>query len=145
MTIAAALARLFSAIDAGTPICDIMRADELSAGYEIVKPGDVPWLSTDDWDETIVVSKDAKRVRLVAILAKRPGNGSLRRTVDGIIASGLVPQIVEPTNEMRATCKRWGWRARRIGRGFEAQEIWYPRLKPSVLESPHAPPDTISI
>jgi|SRR5882672_5662823 len=122
------LDELFKAMEAGVPICDLMRADERIAGYEVVLPGDVSWLPSEDWDETVVVSKNDKHVRLVAILAKRQCTGSLHRTIAGIIAAGLIPQIIEPTNEMRATCKRWGWRSRRIGRGFESQEIWYPRV-----------------
>ncbi len=121
------LDKLFAAMDAGTPICEVMRNDERTNGFEIIKPGDVSWLSTDDWDETVVVSRDGNRIRLVAILAKNPGNGALTRTVKGILAAGLIPTIIEPTNEMRATCQRWGWKTRRVGAGFESYEIWYPR------------------
>lgn len=125
--LASHLDELFTAMEQGVAICDIMRENERKAGYEVVLPGSQPWLSAEDWDETVVVSKDDKHVRLVAILAKRQCQGSLHRTIRGIIAAGLIPQIVEPTVEMRTTCKRWGWRSRRIGRGFESQEVWYPR------------------
>lgn len=126
----AKLSEIFAALDSGVPICEMMRSDEEAAGYRVVHPGQAPWLSADDWDASVVVSHNTTHVRLVAILAKRPGNGALRRTIDGIITAGLIPTIVEPTKDMRETCKRWGWRTRRIGQGFESQEIWYPRQRP---------------
>lgn len=124
------LDRLFAQLDRGASVADIMREDERMAGYKVIRPGDIPWLSLEDWDPSIVVSLDGNRVRLVAILARNPGNGALRSLIAAIEAQGLVPQIIAPTHEMRVTVKRWGWRMRMKGSGFEAQEIWYPRHKP---------------
>lgn len=118
--------RLFAALDAGTRIEDIMREEERAAGRQVVVPGEVGWLSADDWHHTVVVSIDGSDVRLVAILALRPGSGALTRTVAGILSAGLRPVIVEPTREMRATCQRWGWLVERHGKGFDGEERWMP-------------------
>ncbi len=123
------LDKLFAAIDAGTPIHEFMRDNERAAGRTVVVPGSVPWLSADDWDPTVVVSREGNRVRLVAILALNPGRGALKRTVAGIQEVGLEPCIVEPTRELQETLRRWGWRSRRVGSGMESETIWYPRRR----------------
>lgn len=125
--IAEYLEQLFEQMDRGASIADIMRQAERTSGYQVVVPGEVNWLPLEDWDPSIVVSLDDNKVRLVAILARNPGNGALRRLICAIKTHGMVPQIIAPTFEMRATVKRWGWRMRMKGMGFEAQEIWYPR------------------
>jgi hypothetical protein len=117
---------LFSILDSGRPIHEVMRDDERQAGRRVVVPGDEPWLSASDWNPTVVVSIDGDRVRLVAILAASPGNGALRRTIAGIAEAGLTPVIVEPTREMRETCRRWGWAQEHIGVGFMSEEHWSP-------------------
>lgn len=75
---------LFAALDNGTPICEIMRANERVAGRRVVRPGEEPWLSTEDWLPSVTVAVDEGMVRLVAIMAKAPGKGALRRTIQGI-------------------------------------------------------------
>ena len=60
---------LANKLASGQSIHDIMRHEEFSHGYKVVKPGDEPWLPADDWDETSVVSINGKCVRLVAINA----------------------------------------------------------------------------
>lgn len=112
---------------AGRPIWQVMRDDEAAAGRSIILPGSEPWLSADDWDATITVSRDGKEVRLVAILAKLPGNGAFRRTVSGILGAGLVPVIIAPAVLMRETMKRWGWAVRHVGSGWDHEEQWRPR------------------
>ena len=130
MALGAAIERIFATIDAGGHVHDLMRAYERAAGRIVVRPGERPWLSIDDWHEKIVVSIDGNRVRLIAILAKHPGTGALTRTISGIIAAGLIPVIVEPTKEMRETCRRWGWKMRNVGDSFETyEEQWRPRFK----------------
>ncbi len=121
------IAKLFTALDSGQRMEDIMRADERAKGYRVVLPGEVPWLPAEDWHQTIVVSIDGKRVRLVAILASRPGNGAFRRLVAAIQAAGLIPVVIEPTREMRETLTRWRWKRRYAGYGFETEEHWRPR------------------
>lgn len=109
------------------PIHELMRDNERKAGFTPLIPGDAPWLPAGDWHDTVVVSTDHRQVRLVAILAKRPGNGAFRRLVAGIVAAGLKPVVVEPTDEMRKTLRRWGWRGRWHGHGFEtSEERWTP-------------------
>lgn len=125
--IAQQLERIFAAIDTGEGIHGMMRADESVLGRRVVVPGDEPWLSADDWDPTVVVSIDGQQVRLIAILARNPGNSAFRRTVAGIQAAGLTPCVVCPSREMRETLKRWGWRGRHVGDGFGTEERWYPR------------------
>lgn len=120
---------LVSALAAGQRIEDVMRADEAAKGYRVVRPGEVSWLPAADWDYSVVVSLDKDYVRLVAILARNPGNGAFRRLIANISAAGLTPCVLAPTNEMRATVKRWGWRSRYIGHGFDCEERWYPRRK----------------
>jgi len=119
---------LFATLNDGRPMHEIMRANEREAGFIVVLPGDVPWLSVADWHPTITVSRNGNDVRLVAILANNPGNGALRRTVQGIINAGLVPVVIEPTHEMRATMQRWKWKRRIVGHGFfDREEQWRPR------------------
>lgn len=123
---------LIAAISDGRPMHEIMRANEREAGYAVVLPGEVSWLSIDDWDPTVTVSVNDKEVRLVAILAKRPGNGAFRRAVKAILDAGLTPCVIEPTREMRATMRRWNWYPRRVGSGMDSEEQWRPRKSFSI-------------
>ncbi len=127
MNLAAQFGEILNAMSMGVAIHDLMRSNERKAGYRVVVPGDVPWLSREDWDNTVVVSIDKNRVRLVAILARNPGSGAFRRTIDGIRSAKLIPVVVEPTLEMQATLKRWGWRGRRVGNGTDVQTVWYEK------------------
>lgn len=112
---------------AGRPMCEVMREDEEDAGYTTVLPGSEPWLSADDWDESIVVSRSKKEVRLIALMAKHPGSGAFTRTVNGIIDAGLIPVILAPVRDMRETVKRWNWAPRHVGSGWNHEEQWRPR------------------
>lgn len=112
---------------AGRPIWQTMRDDEEDADRDVILPGSQPWLSADDWDPTIVVSRQGREVRLIAILAKSPGHGAFRRTVTGIIDAGLTPVIISPTFMMQDTMKRWGWTPRHVGSGWDHEEQWRPR------------------
>lgn len=124
---------VFATLDSGKPMHEIMRANEREAGFSVVVPGERSWLSADDWHPTVVVSTAGKEVRLVAILANRPGSGALRRTVKSIMDAGLVPVVVEPTREMRETMRRWKWKVRHVGHGFmDREEQWRPRKSFSV-------------
>lgn len=110
-----------------TPIWEIMREDEASAGHEIILPGAVPWLPAEDWDETVVVSRAGNTVRLVAILAKNPGTGAFRRLIAALAQARLHPVIVAPTREMAATCQRMGWHCTVYGRGDDTVQHWEPK------------------
>ena len=125
----AGLSGMLDALDRGDTMSDYLRERERKAGNVVVLPGSEPWLSLDDWDPSIIVSRRGREVRLVAILARVPGSGALTRTVAGIIAAGLVPVICEPTVEMRATMKRWRWKRRLVGSTFEdREEQWLPKV-----------------
>ncbi len=104
-----------------------MREDEEAAGFTLLTPGDRPWFLRVDWPDNAIVSTDGKSVRIVAIIAQRPGTGAFRRMVDGIRADGLTPIVVEPIGTtMPAILKRWGWKRKRVGRGFQAHDTWQP-------------------
>jgi len=102
-------------------------AIERGMGFEIVRPGDMPWLSTSRWHPATIVSIKGRRVRLVALMAAKPGSGALLQLISDLTAAGLEPVIVEPSDQLAATLVRWGWKRRQIGKGFKSQEIWYPR------------------
>lgn len=108
-------------------MAEIMREDEVAAGRRIILPGDTSWLPASDWPHDVVVSQDGREVRIIAIYARQPGQGAFRRMVDGIIAAGLVPVVIAPSQEMRATLKRWHWRCRYAGAGVHEEEQWRPR------------------
>jgi len=130
MNLESALEEIFAVYDRGRSVHDLMRGNEAKAGRTVVKPGERPWLSADDWHYSVVVSIAGDRVRLIAIQALRPGTGALTRTIAGITAAGLIPVIVEPTREMRETCRRWGWKMRRVGDSFDTfEEQWRPKIK----------------
>lgn len=120
------LTQLFKKLEQ-MPMHEIMRQDERDAGYTVVLPGEQPWFSADDWRGTDVVSMNGKEVRIVAILAERPGTGAFRRMVDGIVAAGLVPTVIEPFDQMQSILRLWGWRGRVQGTGINRQSVWRPR------------------
>lgn len=104
-------------------IAGLMIESEVAAGRKPVQPGaTVPFdFPADDWVSPAVVSIDGDEVRIIAILAQRIGGGSFRRLIDNIIAAGLRPVVVEPVGTiMPAIMKRWGWRGRRVGGGWES-------------------------
>lgn len=104
-------------------------ADEQSHGFAVIRPGEAPWLPASDWLPMTMASTDGRRVRLVVLAAIRPGHGALLRLVIEIVVAQLEPVIVEPSDRMSETLRRWGWKPRRIGKGFAAQQIWYPRRR----------------
>lgn len=108
---------------------EAMCEDERAAGFTLVRPGEVPWLSAADWPQDIVISIKDKEVRIVAIKAKEPGRGAFRRLIEAVEAHGLQPTVVAPLFVMPAILKRWGWKRRIIGTGFNQQEIWRPRKR----------------
>lgn len=121
------LEKLIAQVSMGLRMEDIMRDDERKAGRKVVVPGDVTWLPAEDWDHTVVVSVDGDVVRLIALLALNPGNGAFRRLIYSIHDTGLTPCVIAPTIEMRATLKRWGWKGKRHGHGWNGEERWKPR------------------
>lgn len=102
-------------------------AHEIAHGFTVIRPGDVEWFPLAQWDRRSIASICGQRVRLVALDARNPGQGSLRALIAAIERAGYVPVIVEPSNRLTASLKRWGWKHRRLRRGSEAESIWYPR------------------
>ena len=128
MTIQDHIEAIADYLDNGGNMVDFMRDAERKKGNAIVRPGEVSWLLAADWPLDIVVSLAGRRVRVVAIYAKHPGQGAFRRLVASIQEAGLIPCVIAPTNEMRATLTRWKWRRRNHGVSFEThEERWEPR------------------
>ena len=100
---------------------------EIEAGYEIVRPGEVAWLPLEDWDGNTIISQGRFRVRLVALMARDPGHGALKRLIAAIQNQGRMPVVVEPFNDLAVVLRRWGWKRRHIGRGGYRHCIWHPR------------------
>lgn len=103
-------------------------ADEKKRGYRVLRPGDVPWFLTDDWDSDSIASVSGTMVRLVLLNAHRPGTGAFTRTVSGMQGAGYKPIVLDPTPEFAAMLKRRGWRGKAVGHDFETRETrWRPR------------------
>jgi len=108
-----------------SPIYEQMRQAERERGFRVVIPGETPWLSVDDWHESSVVSMDGSEVRLVAILAKRPG--SFKRLLATLASHGLKPVVICPVGPiMPAIMRHYCWEKRDLGSGWDAEEQWRP-------------------
>lgn len=105
---------------------EAMLEDERAAGNAIIRPGTVDWFPTLDWPDDVVVSTRNELVRIVAIKARRPGNGAFSRMITGIAADGRTPLVVEPMFNMPGILSRWGWSRQVVGLGFEKEEQWRP-------------------
>lgn len=110
-------------------VAGLMIMDQQAAGRRCVQPGDKePFdFPAEDWHFPAVVSVADGEVRLIAIMATPPGNGALRRLIANIYAVGLKPVICEPVGvAMPAILRKWGWRRRTIGKGYDQTEEWRP-------------------
>jgi hypothetical protein len=116
-------------LESGGDMAALMREDEQRRGHLTVIPGDVPWLRTEDWPADVVISLAGKRVRIVAIYAKNPGQGAFRQLIADIQAAGLTPCVLGPlTLVMQAIMRKWKWKRRDVGQDFETfEERWEPR------------------
>lgn len=109
---------------------NVMREDETARGNIVIKPGERPWFSAEEWSKDSVVSQSDSFVRLIAISAKRPNNGAFRRLIIGIIEAGLKPVVVAPFAMMTDILMRWDWRMQVIGATFDDREVrWFPQKK----------------
>lgn len=109
-----------------SPIWLRMRAQEAARGFRVVAPGKEPWLPAEDWAESVVVSVDRDEVRLVAILAKRPG--SFRRLLAALNEAKLRPVVVGVIGPiMPEIMKHLNWRCTVVGSGWEAEDQWRPQ------------------
>lgn len=102
-----------------------MIARERDQGFSIIL--DAIWFDQNDWDAATIITQDGKRIRLVALQAKIPGQGAFNRLVRRIFAHNLAPVLVEPNEMLVGWCYRHGFRSKTIGRGDNRQTIWYPR------------------
>lgn len=102
-----------------------IRQTERMQGFVIVNHA--PWLDWDDWSDRSIFSTHLRRVRLVAIEAKKPGNGAFTRLIERIEACRLIPTLVEPNQSLIDWCKRHDYRERHMGKGQFRQTVWYPR------------------
>lgn len=117
---------LVSSLSDPRPIHIVLREAERNRGFRVVVPGDEPWLPAADWHPTVVVSVAGRDVRLVAILATKPGSGAFTRMVGRILASGLQPVVLCPTYAFSEALRRRGWNQRFVGTGAQAEEHWRP-------------------
>lgn len=113
----------------GKPAWMAMRDAEIMKGHQWVPVGSVKWLPARDWhkNDCVSITKDGE-VRLVAIAAKRPRSGALRRLLAGIEAAGFRPVIVCPIGrQMPAILAKWGWVLTKVGATFYTREDqWRP-------------------
>ncbi|MDE2104135.1 MAG: hypothetical protein KGL39_43255 [Patescibacteria group bacterium] len=106
----------------------VMIDDERARGAVLIPLGatDPIALPREDWDVG-VVTRLGDEIRIVAILAKRPGTGAFSRLLASIRAAGLRPVVVAPLGDvMPALMKRWGWTRTIAGAGFDACKEWRP-------------------
>jgi hypothetical protein len=119
-------AQVMSAFNRSPKECgDNLRRMEIEQGFTLVEAA--IWFDPADWHERSIVSQDGKRIRLVALQAREPGNGAFTRLIAKIFAAGLTPVLVEPNEMMENWCHRHNYRRKRIGQGEHRHEIWYPR------------------
>lgn len=126
------LARVAQLLEFGGP--DTMGAEIISheqkRGFKIIRPGEVEWFPLARWKTRSIASLDVLRVRLVALDAIVPGQGSFTALIKDIRSAGLFPVVVEPNNRLAESLKRWGWKHRRIRTSRPdplAENIWYQR------------------
>ncbi|MDI4238467.1 hypothetical protein OZ411_37310 [Bradyrhizobium sp. Arg237L] len=100
---------------------------ERARGCERVFVAD--WLDWAEWKTDTFITRDGQRIRLVLLNAVAPGRGALTRLVDGILASGLQPVVVEPNAPLELWCLKRGWRGRWIGRGKDRHRVFCPITK----------------
>lgn len=101
---------------------------EKKRGFTVIRPGDRDWFPASDWVHESVASTKGNIVRLVFLHAHESGKGALTRTLERIAAEGLTALIIDPTPELAAALKRWGWRGKQVGHSFATHEtIWQKR------------------
>jgi hypothetical protein len=107
---------------------EAMRRNEIAKGGTLVPTGSVDWLPHTDWIEDMVVSRVGDDVRIVAIQAKEPGSGAFSRLITALAKRGLRPIVVCPFSHMEEILRRWKWRRKDVGIGFDDREDqWTPR------------------
>lgn len=107
-------------------VSDIVKL-ERERGFTVVRPGEADWFPLALWKSSSVCSTDGNRVRIVLIDAAIPNRGAFRRLIYDIVEMDMIPVVVDPHDGLAATLASWGWRHRRVGQGFGAENLWYPR------------------
>jgi hypothetical protein len=112
----------------GVSPIEAMRREERKAGYRPLELDERPWFSSRDWREGVVAIDDpAREVRIVAVAARTPRSGALRKMIAGISSEGMTPVIVEAMTEgMLAILKIWKWRRSIVSLGGAFEEQWRP-------------------
>ena len=109
------------------PVAAIVESEQ-KRNFRVIRPGDVPWFSADDWVPESVASVSGQLVRLVLLHAIEPGKGTFTRTLKELVDAGYNPAVIDPTEELAATLRRRGWKGRLCGSDFETFEyVWRPR------------------
>ena len=107
----------------------VMLEDEIAAGNRPVyvgatEPFPVP---AGEWNGAVISLTPDRKCRIVLVDAKRPGRGAFSRLVGAIRAAGYMPAVIEPVgNDMPAIMRKWGWKGRRIGSGWESYAEFTP-------------------
>lgn len=75
----------------------------------------IPWGATTpfefpkrDWKRGVISLKEGT-VRIVAIEARQPRSGALKRLIRSIVEAGFKVEIAAAMFEMPAILERWGW------------------------------------
>lgn len=110
----------------GRPIPEQLRAAELRRGFALADYQHPHW---QEWSPDSVISfvnaPDLPIfVRLMLIIAEKPGTGAFTRLVANMARVDLVPLVIDPTDEFYAMLHRRGWRELLIGETFEERECW---------------------
>lgn len=101
---------------------------ERDRGRVVVRPGEAAWLSPADWEPDTVCSLAGREARLVLLVARNPGSGSLGRLLAAVDEAGLEPIVCAPSHRLQDHLTRHGWISARQGEGFMAEEEWRPPL-----------------
>lgn len=108
----------------------LMRDAEEDCGFHLVTPGTVEWLRRPDWHHDTVISLDGRAqktvVRLVLLVAMRPGSGTLRRLLSELWFRDLIPAVIEPHARLANFLYRYGYSPRRAWRGRMGWQEWRP-------------------
>ncbi len=110
----------------GRPISEQLREAEQRRGFVLADMRLPRW---QEWSpDSVVSSVNAPGLpmflRLVLIIAEKPGTGAFTRLVANMNRVGLVPLVLDPTEEFYAMLHRRGWRELLIGETFEDRECW---------------------
>jgi hypothetical protein len=105
----------------------VLIASEMNRGAKIIplgakKPFAFPM---KDWRRG-VISLKGDVVRIVAIEARKPKHGALKRLIASIQAAGLKPEIVAVMLDMPAILEHWGWTVTYEADEFGKLDVWRP-------------------